>query len=124
VTDHLKCLNETFGKTKCSETAEEFVEPLIRRIRENEGIEYTLSIFCLEEALITECALHALSENCGKLLEEATLEIIRRLKSLEYACSVRGAKSVLDELDTLGLSEDKKKAVTLLLEKIVEKHSD
>ncbi|GBM90966.1 hypothetical protein AVEN_275247-1 [Araneus ventricosus] len=124
VTDHLKCFNETFGKTKCREGAEEFVEPLVRRIRESEGIEYTLSIFCLEEALTTECALHALSENCGKLLEETTLGIIRRLKSLEYACSKRGAQSVLDELDTLDLSEDRKKTVVLLLEKLVEEHSD
>ncbi|GBN64967.1 hypothetical protein AVEN_179148-1 [Araneus ventricosus] len=83
-----------------------------------------MNVMIREEALITECALHALSENCGKLLEETTLEIIRRLKSLDYSCSKRGAKSVLDELDTLDLSEDKKKAVTLLLEKLVEEHND
>ncbi|GBN64969.1 hypothetical protein AVEN_179150-1 [Araneus ventricosus] len=124
VTDNLKCFNETFGKTKCREEADEFVEPLVRRIRENEGIAYKLSSFCLEEVLISECALHAVSENCGKLLEETTLEIIRRLKTLDYGCSVREAQSVLDELDTLDLSEDKKRAVNLLLEKIVEKQSD
>ncbi|GBM90956.1 hypothetical protein AVEN_275239-1 [Araneus ventricosus] len=122
--ENLKCFNETFGKTKCREEAVEFVEPLVKRFREDEEYEYTISLFCLEEAHATDCVLRALSENCGKLVEEATLEFVRRSKSLEYTCTVEGAQSVLDELENLDLSEDKKRSVALLLEKLVEENSD
>ncbi|GBN92130.1 hypothetical protein AVEN_240042-1 [Araneus ventricosus] len=123
-TENLKCFNETFGKTKCRQGAAEFVEPLERRIRENEELEYTFSFLCLRETHTTDCVLRALSDNCGKLVEEASLEFVRRSKSLEYACSVRGAQSVLDELENFDLSEDKKISMGLLLTNVVEENSD
>ncbi|GBO33485.1 hypothetical protein AVEN_55548-1, partial [Araneus ventricosus] len=46
-TENLKCFNETFGKTKCRQEAVEFVDPLVKRVREDEEYEYTISLFCL-----------------------------------------------------------------------------
>ncbi|XP_055949810.1 uncharacterized protein LOC129984064 [Argiope bruennichi] len=120
--ENLKCFNDTFSKTECRKEAAEFSEPLIERLNEDPEFEHqnTLDIFCLEETLSTSCVLRALSENCGKLVEEATLEFIRLSKSLEYACSVEGTKSVLEQLDSLDLNEEKKKSVIQLLQKLLE----
>ncbi|GBM90963.1 hypothetical protein AVEN_275245-1 [Araneus ventricosus] len=123
-TENLKCFNETFGKTRCHEESDQFLEPFIKEVRENEELEPKFSYSCLKSALVYDCVLSAISDNCGQLVGEAALEVLRRSKTLENACSVRGAKSVLDELDNLDLSEGKKRSLTQLLEKLVEETND
>ncbi|CAL1296987.1 unnamed protein product [Larinioides sclopetarius] len=126
-TENLKCFNETFGKTRCSEEAEEFLEPLMKRREDEEYVVeengYIFISMCLREVHITECVLRALSLNCGKLVEEAMREVIRRIKSLEYSCSVEDAQAVLEKLNNLDLIEDKKESIRLLLDKFVEENS-
>ncbi|CAL1296992.1 unnamed protein product [Larinioides sclopetarius] len=89
-------------------------------MKENEGSQSKFSIYCLTIALVDECGLRAINENCGDLAAEAGLEVLRLSKTLENACSARGAKSVLDELDNMDLNEDKKRSITQLLGKLVE----
>ncbi|CAL1296988.1 unnamed protein product [Larinioides sclopetarius] len=122
-TENLKCFNETFGKTNCRVEAGVFVEPIMKREREDENYEYTFGLFCLDETHATDCVVRAVLENCGEIAGEATYEFIRRSKTLEYACSVEEAQAVLEALENLDLSEDKKKSMSVLLEKMVEENS-
>ncbi|CAL1296990.1 unnamed protein product [Larinioides sclopetarius] len=124
VTENLKCFNDTFGKTNCLEEAEDFVTPLIERLREDKNHENTVSISCLEEIHSSDCVLRAVFENCGKIVGEATYEIILRSKTIEYSCKVAEAQSVLDAMENLDLSEDKKQSFTALLEKLLEEKSN
>ncbi|CAL1296996.1 unnamed protein product [Larinioides sclopetarius] len=123
-TENLKCLNETFSKTRCNGEAEDIVEPLIKEVNENVGSRPNLSIFCLRSMLVSGCALRAISDNCGQLVGAAALDALRRSKSIENDCSVRGAQSVLDELDNLDLSEVQKRSLDQLLGKFVEENSE
>ncbi|CAL1296998.1 unnamed protein product [Larinioides sclopetarius] len=122
-TENLKCVNKTFSRTRCHEEAEEIVEPFIKRVRENEEFKHSLSVFCLRSALVTDCALRAMSDNCGKTLEDAALETLYRSKYLKHACIEMDARSDLDALDNLDLSEDKKRSVSLLLAKLMEENN-
>ncbi|GBN92745.1 hypothetical protein AVEN_16688-1, partial [Araneus ventricosus] len=111
-----KVLSVNLATTQLCEAAEDIVDSF-QHLR-------NFSLLKREETHATDCVLRALSDNCGKLVEEASLEFVRRSKSLEYACSGEEAQSVLDELDNLDLSEDKKRSVALLLTKLVEENSD
>ncbi|CAL1296994.1 unnamed protein product [Larinioides sclopetarius] len=123
-TENLKCVNETFSRTRCHEEAGEVVESFIKRVRENEEFEHPLSVFCLRSALATDCVLRAMSDNCGKTLEDAALEAIHRSKYLKHACTEMDARSDLDTLDNLDLNDDKKRSVSLLLSKLLEENND
>ncbi|GBL78312.1 hypothetical protein AVEN_82057-1 [Araneus ventricosus] len=46
-TENLKCFNETFGKTRCFEESDQFLEPFIKEVRENEELEPKFSYSCL-----------------------------------------------------------------------------
>ncbi|CAL1296995.1 unnamed protein product [Larinioides sclopetarius] len=123
-TENLKCVNETFSRTRCHEEAGEVVESFIKRVRENEEFEHPLSVFCLRSTLVSECVLRAISDNCGHFAGEMVLEALRRSQAIENDCSVRGAQLVLDELDNLDLSDYQKRSLNRILGSLVEENSD
>ncbi|GBN67931.1 hypothetical protein AVEN_10979-1, partial [Araneus ventricosus] len=126
VIENLACFSDILSKTNCHMESYDAIAPYWEEQKNNPDYpsDDTPDFPCLREALTYECIRAAVSEKCGQVAEEAMLDFIRRSKLLENSCSVEGAKSLLEEIDSFNLKEDQRSSVTASLEKFVERNNN
>ncbi|GFR31029.1 uncharacterized protein TNCT_471051, partial [Trichonephila clavata] len=123
VVDHLQCLNDTFSNTLCVEESEvsltDYKEPISDKPIEEE---FTIPshVYCLRDILITSCIVNDISKNCGELMKDATIEILRGSFYLQQSCSFSDAKRLLEQMDDFELKQSIKDYIIGVLSKLIE----
>ncbi|GFT92643.1 uncharacterized protein NPIL_170791 [Nephila pilipes] len=123
VIDNLQCLNETFSNTTCVSESGVLIanyKAPIPGVPIEERYLIPSDIFCLRDIMDASCVVKDIAKNCGQLMKDAAVEILRGSFYVQQSCSIGDARDLLEKIDTFPLSQKAKDYVTEVLNKLIE----
>ncbi|GIY22580.1 hypothetical protein CEXT_604531 [Caerostris extrusa] len=125
VTENLRCLNDTFGRTLCVDETEAIIDAFSKSKTTAPDDDLPFDIFCLQDVLLEAgCITHDISKNCGNCAKDAAAELIRRTHFIEESCSMQDVKEILLNVNHYELMESQKAILIETLQKFIKRHED
>ncbi|GIY33730.1 uncharacterized protein CDAR_386231 [Caerostris darwini] len=124
ITENLRCLNETFQDSPCSEDIEATILGYMPNITHETEHLLPSELSCLREILSSVCYTNDIQKNCGELAADMAKEFIRRSYFIEFSCDIMDAKVLLEDVDRYKLKSHEQDYLVEIMGDIVTRYGD